>query len=149
MSYVAYTDGASRKDGRGGWGAYIESGGSPFVRLFGGEEDTTNNRMELTAVLEALWYLPPFSTVHVVSDSRYVLDGAQDWVHGWEKRGWVTSEGSPIKNSDLWQELLSAIDRHERITWEWVRGHTGVYGNEEADRLAGKGVASLASACNL
>jgi ribonuclease HI len=110
--------------------------------LHGGEMDTTNNRMELIAAIEALNALKGARSVLLYTDSKYVMDGINQWLPGWKKRGWKTSAKKPVKNQDLWQALDEAISRHE-IKWKWVRGHTGVAGNEEADALANRGIDEL------
>lgn len=138
--YTVYCDGASRKDGRGGWGASIRQHGKANVDICGGEYDTTNNRMELMAVIETLWYLPAQSRVTLVCDSQYVIKGASEYMDTWIRAGWRTSSNKEVKNVDLWKELRSAMKRHMRIEWEWVKGHTQNEGNERADALAGEGV---------
>ncbi|MGI9204585.1 MAG: ribonuclease HI [Woeseiaceae bacterium] len=137
-----YTDGACRGNpGPGGWGALLISG-TRRKTLHGGEPETTNNRMELTAAIEALNALKGSRQVLLHTDSKYVMDGINRWMPNWKKRGWKTSARKPVKNQDLWQQLDAAIDRHE-IEWHWVRGHTGVPGNEEADALANRGIDEL------
>ena len=129
------TDGACKGNpGPGGWGAVIRSG-TREKELSGGEPLTTNNRMELTAVIEALNALKRPCAVALSTDSRYVMDGLTKWIHGWRKNGWKTASKQPVKNADLWQALIEATARH-RITWEWVKGHAGHPDNERADRLA-------------
>ena len=110
--------------------------------MHGGEPETTNNRMELTAAIEALNALKGSRNVTLHTDSKYVMDGINDWMPNWKKRGWKTSNRKPVKNQDLWQALDAAISRHQ-IEWKWIRGHTGVPGNEEADALANKGIDEL------
>ena len=110
--------------------------------MHGGAQETTNNRMELTAAIEALNALKGSRTVILHTDSKYVMDGINSWMDAWKKRGWKTSNRKPVKNQDLWQALDEAAGRHE-ITWKWVRGHTGVAGNEEADALANRGIDEL------
>ena len=137
-----YTDGACRGNpGPGGWGAILQFSGQEQV-LSGGERETTTNRMELTAAIEALNALKGPRKVLLHTDSKYVMDGINDWMPNWKKRGWKTSNRKPVKNQDLWQALDAAISRHQ-IKWNWVRGHTGVPGNEEADALANKGIDEL------
>lgn len=136
-----YTDGACKGNpGPGGWGVLLKSGATE-KELFGGELNTTNNRMEMMAVIEALAALkrPCAVTLHV--DSQYVLKGMTEWLPGWKSKGWKTSTKQPVKNVDLWQRLdaLVATAGHS-ITWRWVRGHNGDPGNERADQLANKGV---------
>lgn len=129
------TDGACKGNpGPGGWGAVIRSGGRE-KELSGGEPLTTNNRMELTAVIEALNALKRPCAVTLSTDSRYVMDGLTKWIHGWRRNGWKTADRKPVKNADLWQALIEATARH-RITWQWVKGHAGHPDNERADRLA-------------
>lgn len=137
-----FTDGACRGNpGPGGWGVLLIAG-SRRKRLYGGEEDTTNNRMELRAAIEALNALTGPQKVLLHTDSRYVMDGIRQWMPNWKRRGWKTSARKPVKNQDLWMALDDAIARHE-IEWRWVRGHTGVPGNEEADALANRGIDEL------
>jgi ribonuclease HI len=112
--------------------------------LFGGERATTNNRMELTAVIEALAALKRPSRVILHTDSQYVMKGITEWIHGWKVKGWKTAAKEPVKNADLWRVLDEAVARHE-IQWVWVKGHSGHNGNERADALANKGVESLES----
>jgi ribonuclease HI len=129
------TDGACKGNpGPGGWGAVIRSGARE-KELSGGEALTTNNRMELTAVIEALNALKRPCAVTLSTDSRYVMDGLTKWIHGWRKNGWKTAAKQPVKNADLWQALVEATARH-RIAWEWVKGHAGHPDNERADKLA-------------
>jgi ribonuclease HI len=137
-----YTDGACRGNpGPGGWGVVLIAG--PHRKtMYGGDPETTNNRMELTAAIEALNALKGSRRVLLHTDSKYVMDGINDWMPNWKKRGWKTSARQPVKNQDLWQALDEAINRHE-IEWRWVRGHTGVPGNEEADALANQGIDEL------
>jgi len=134
-----YSDGACKGNpGAGGWGALLISGGHR-KEICGGEPDTTNNRMEMMAVIRALESLKRPSTVQVHTDSQYVQKGISEWMSGWKKRGWRTADGKPVKNQDLWQEL-DALSRKHRIEWNWVRGHTGHPENERADALANQGV---------
>jgi ribonuclease HI len=107
--------------------------------LWGGETDTTNNRMEMTAAIRALAELKRSCDVRLVTDSQYVMQGIQDWMPNWKKRGWKTAAKQPVKNADLWQQLDEQVNRHN-VTWQWVRGHTGHPGNERADQLANRGV---------
>ena len=133
-----WTDGACKGNpGIGGWGAYLIYG-KHVKELFGGEKETTNNRMELTAVIEALRLLnrPCKIVLHV--DSSYVKDGITKWIDGWKAKNWRTANKQPVKNVDLWQALEEQIARHE-IEWRWVKGHAGIEGNEKADQLANKG----------
>ena len=137
-----YTDGACRGNpGPGGWGALLIAGRHRKT-MHGGEPDTTNNRMELTAAIEALNALKRPSTVALHTDSKYVMHGITEWMHNWKKRGWKTANRKPVKNQDLWMALDEAIARHD-ITWKWVKGHDGDPGNEEADRLANLGIDEL------
>ena len=137
-----YTDGACRGNpGPGGWGALLIAGRHRKT-LHGGEPETTNNRMELTAAIEALNALKRPSTVALHTDSKYVMHGITEWMHNWKKRGWKTANRKPVKNQDLWMALDEAIARHD-ITWKWVKGHDGDPGNEEADRLANLGIDEL------
>ena len=137
-----YTDGACRGNpGPGGWGALLLIGDKRNT-LFGGEADTTNNRMELMAAIEALNALRGPRQVLLHTDSKYVMDGINKWMPNWKKRAWKTLNKKPVKNQDLWVQLDEAVARHE-IEWHWVRGHTGVPGNEEADALANRGIDEL------
>jgi ribonuclease HI len=134
-----YTDGACKGNpGPGGWGALLESG-EHRKELFGGETLTTNNRMELTAVIQALGALKRQSEVVVFTDSTYVMQGIQTWLAQWKARGWKTSDKKPVKNVDLWQALEQACAQHS-VAWQWVKGHAGHPGNERADALANMGV---------
>jgi ribonuclease HI len=129
------TDGACKGNpGPGGWGVVIRSGAQE-KELSGGEAQTTNNRMELTAAIRGLEALTRPCHVTLVTDSVYVKDGITRWIHGWQRNGWRTSDKKPVKNTELWQELLAATLRH-RIDWVWVKGHAGDADNERADRLA-------------
>ncbi len=129
------TDGACKGNpGPGGWGAVIRSGARE-KELSGGERLTTNNRMELMAVIEALNALKRPCDVALSTDSRYVMDGLTKWIHGWRKNGWKTAAKQPVKNADLWQALVEATARH-KISWQWVKGHAGHPDNERADKLA-------------
>jgi ribonuclease HI len=116
--------------------------GAHEKRLHGGEPDTTNNRMELTAVIEALNALKRPSRVRITTDSQYVRNGITSWIHGWKKRGWKTASRTPVKNVDLWQVLDAAVSRHQ-VEWHWVRGHSGHPENELADELANQGIREL------
>jgi ribonuclease HI len=137
-----YTDGACKGNpGPGGWGAVLEYGGKER-EMFGGEHATTNNRMELTAVIEALAALKRPSRVILHTDSQYVQKGITEWINGWKARGWRTAAKEPVKNADLWKKLDEIVKTH-RIDWVWVKGHSGHDGNERADALANKGVESL------
>lgn len=137
-----YTDGACKGNpGAGGWGALLEIGDRER-ELFGGERLTTNNRMELTAVIRALEALKRRCTVQLHTDSKYVQQGITEWIHNWKKRGWRTADKKPVKNDDLWKELDELAQKHD-IEWLWVKGHAGHNGNERADELANRGVESL------
>jgi ribonuclease HI len=130
-----FTDGACKGNpGPGGWGVLLRLG-QHEKELSGHEPDTTNNRMEMTAVIEALNALKEPCEVTLHTDSRYVVDGMTKWVHGWKKRGWVNASKKPVRNADLWHDLIEAARRH-KIRWEWVRGHSGHTENERVDRLA-------------
>ena len=130
-----YTDGAcSGNPGPGGWGAVLIYG-EHEKDLSGAQTDTTNNRMEMTAVIRALEALIEPCDVTLYSDSKYVLDGITKWVHGWKKRGWVNASKKPVRNADLWHELIEVSDRHQ-IDWQWVKGHSGHPENDRVDRLA-------------
>jgi ribonuclease HI len=136
---VIHTDGACKGNpGPGGWGALIDRDGS-IEELSGGEHATTNNRMEMTAVIRALESLASGTDVALYTDSQYVKNGIETWIHGWKKNGWKTADRKPVKNSDLWRELDTLAARH-RISWHWVRGHNAHPGNERADALANEGV---------
>ncbi|GAB3553105.1 ribonuclease HI [Noviherbaspirillum agri] len=137
-----YTDGACKGNpGPGGWGALLIAG-AHRKELFGGEPNTTNNRMELKAVIEALGALKRPCEIVLHTDSQYVQKGISEWIHGWKARGWKTASKEPVKNVDLWQALDAAQARH-RIQWRWVKGHAGHDGNERADALANLGVESV------
>ena len=141
----AYTDGAcSGNPGPGGWGVLLrasEGGQVLKEREFcGGEADTTNNRMELLAAIQALETLGRASTITIVTDSAYVKNGVTSWIHGWKRNGWRTADKKPVKNAELWQRLDSAAARHT-VTWKWVKGHAGHPENERADALARAGMA--------
>ncbi len=145
MTLDVFTDGACRGNpGPGGWGALLRWG-SRERELFGGEPDTTNNRMELTAVIEALKSLTRPVSVVVHTDSTYVQQGITKWIHGWKKNGWRTKAREPVKNADLWAELDTAVAQHQ-VEWRWVKGHAGHEGNERADALANRGIDSIAPA---
>jgi ribonuclease HI len=142
VSVHAYTDGACRGNpGPGGWGVLLRSAGAS-KELFGGELQTTNNRMELTAAIVALESLLKPCEVELFTDSQYVLKGMTEWLPGWKARGWKTADRKPVKNVDLWQRLEAALGAH-KVRWVWVRGHNGDPGNEAADALANRGVDSV------
>jgi ribonuclease HI len=137
---IVHTDGAcSGNPGPGGWGAVLQYG-STVKELKGGEALTTNNRMELTAAIEALNALKRPMVVELHTDSVYVKDGLTKWIHGWKKNGWRTADKKPVKNVELWQALDLAVQRHT-IEWHWVKGHNGDEMNERADELANEGMA--------
>lgn len=132
---LIYTDGACKGNpGPGGWGALLIYKGVE-KELWGGEADTTNNRMELTAAIQALATLKRSCKVRLVTDSQYVMQGIQDWLPNWKRRGWKTAAKQPVKNADLWQRLEQETLRHQ-VDWRWVKGHNGHEGNEIADQLA-------------
>ena len=136
-----YTDGACKGNpGPGGWGAVLLSGDTE-KEIFGGELATTNNRMELTAVIEALTALKRPCKVTLFLDSEYVRKGITEWIHGWKARGWRTAAKQPVKNVELWQKLDGIVSQSAHVTtWKWVKGHAGDPGNERADALANRGV---------
>ena len=134
-----YTDGACKGNpGTGGWGALLQSG-KHSKELFGGEANTTNNRMELTAVIQGLVALKRPCIVNIYTDSQYVKNGMQQWIHNWKARDWKTAAKQPVKNIELWQALDKAVNKHQ-VHWHWVKGHAGHPGNEKADELANRGV---------
>jgi ribonuclease HI len=134
-----WTDGACKGNpGPGGWGALLRYGDHE-KELFGGARDTTNNRMELMAVIEALASLKERCHVVAHTDSQYVKNGISEWMHNWIRRGWRTADNKPVKNVDLWKRLAAETARHD-VEWRWVRGHAGDPGNERADELANRGV---------
>ena len=144
VKLIAYTDGAcSGNPGPGGWGVLMRAMDGDTVlkerELSGGECETTNNRMELTAAITALETLDRTSQITVVTDSTYVKDGLTKWIHGWKRNGWKTAAKKPVKNEDLWKQLDAAAARHD-VTWEWVKGHAGHPENEKADELARAGM---------
>ena len=138
----AFTDGACKGNpGPGGWGVLLRMD-NQSREIFGGEGATTNNRMELTAAIEALAALKEACTVELTTDSTYVKDGVTRWMENWERNGWRTAPKKPVKNQDLWQALKAQVARHE-VNWHWVKGHSGHPENELADMLANKGIAEL------
>jgi ribonuclease HI len=140
-----YSDGACKGNpGPGGWGALLVSGGRER-ELFGGEAHTTNNRMELLAVIRALEALTRHCEIDLYTDSQYVKNGIETWIHGWKRNGWKTADKKPVKNADLWHELDVLAKRHT-VRWHWVRGHNDHPGNERADALANRGVDAVRSA---
>ncbi|WP_294356064.1 ribonuclease HI [Propionivibrio sp.] len=137
-----YADGGCRGNpGPGGWGVLMQTGCAE-KELCGGERDTTNNRMELTAVIRSLEALKRPSTVNVHTDSQYVQKGISQWIHNWKRNGWRTSDKKPVKNADLWQ-ILDGLATQHQIKWIWVKGHAGHPGNERADALANRGIDQL------
>lgn len=134
-----FSDGACRGNpGPGGWGALLHFKGKQ-KEIYGGERETTNNRMELLAVIEALGTLRRPCQVHIMTDSQYVMKGITEWIKGWKRRNWKNSANKPVKNADLWMRLDEAVSGHD-VRWSWVRGHTGHPGNERADALANRGI---------
>jgi len=137
-----FTDGACKGNpGRGGWGALLRYGDAE-KELFGGEQDTTNNRMELMAVIRGLEVLNRSTAVTVTTDSKYVKNGITEWIHNWKRNGWKTAAKKPVKNEDLWRELDDMVAKHQ-VTWQWVKGHAGHEENERADALANRGIEEL------
>ena len=137
-----YTDGACRGNpGPGGWGALLIYKDANKT-IYGGEIDTTNNRMEMTAIIEALKTVKMDCNITLYTDSKYVMDGITKWLSNWKKKGWITSNKKPVKNKDLWQILEESISKHN-IEWQWVKGHAGIPGNEKADELANQGIDEL------
>jgi ribonuclease HI len=137
-----YTDGACRGNpGIGGWGVYIEYG-ETIKELYGGDELTTNNKMELTAAIKGLEALNTKCQVNLITDSKYVMDGINGWINGWKKNNWKNSQKKDVKNKDLWIQLDKLNSRHE-VKWSWVKGHSGHFQNEKADQLANKGIDTL------
>jgi ribonuclease HI len=138
-----FTDGACRGNpGPGGWGALLRYNGNE-KELYGAEANTTNNRMELLAAIRGLEELKRPCKVTVTTDSIYVKKGITEWLEGWKRRGWKTAGKTPVQNIELWQRLEQAVSRHERVNWEWVRGHSGHAENERADQLANRAIDEL------
>jgi len=139
-----FTDGACKGNpGAGGWGALLRYG-TAEKELCGGEAATTNNRMELMAVIQGLEALTRPSRVRITTDSQYVKNGITQWIHNWKRNGWKTAAKKPVKNVDLWQQLDQAVARHE-VEWQWVKGHAGHPENERADALANQGIQELSA----
>jgi ribonuclease HI len=137
-SVIIYTDGACKGNpGLGGWGVVLRSGDKE-KHLYGGEKNTTNNRMEMTAVIEALKALKSSCHIQLFTDSQYVNRGVNEWLQNWKKAGWKTASRAPVKNVDLWQAIDELLNGHE-IEWHWVKGHSGDPGNDLADELANRG----------
>ena len=140
MKYIEiFTDGACRGNpGPGGWGVILRAG-EHEKELHGGTIETTNNRMEMTAVIEALQSIKQPAEVLITTDSKYVIQGIEEWLAQWKTRGWLTASKKPVKNVDLWQQLDALVDQH-KVRWQWVKGHAGHPENERADELANQGV---------
>ncbi len=139
-----FTDGACRGNpGPGGWGAILRSGGKE-TRINGALQETTNNRMELQAVISALEKLTKTCAVHVTTDSRYVMDGVEQWMANWKRNGWKTAAKKPVKNEDLWKQLDKLVEQHD-VTWAWIKGHSGHAENELVDQLANDAIDNLLS----
>ena len=139
---IIYTDGACRGNpGPGGWGAFIKFDGIE-KEMFGGQANTTNNQMELSAAIEGLLALKEPCEVDLFTDSKYVMDGMNQWIQNWKKNNWRTAAKKDVKNKELWQKLDQLISQHQ-VQWHWVKGHSGDVGNEAADLLANKGIDSI------
>ena len=140
-SITIYTDGACKGNpGEGGWGAYIEYNNEK-VKLYGYETETTNNRMEITAAIEALRYIKVKSNIIIYTDSKYLMNGINTWINGWKKNNWRTSGNKGVKNVDLWK-IIDELNSNHSIKWSWVKGHSGNPGNEMADELANFAITS-------
>lgn len=145
MEYIIHADGACKGNpGPGGWGALIDSPGQPRILLNGYEAHTTNNRMELCALIAALGNLAEGTKAEVITDSQYAKNGINDWIKGWKKKGWLNAQGQPVKNKDLWLALDSLCQKR-MLKWTWVKGHSGNPGNELADSLANEAIAAKKS----
>ena len=139
---IIYTDGACRGNpGLGGWGVLMQYH-NENKELYGGEKNTTNNKMELSAVIQGLGALKEPCQVKLFTDSKYVMDGINSWIHNWKKNDWKTANKKPVKNKELWVELDQLVQKH-KISWNWVKGHSGDPGNERADELANLGIEDL------
>ena len=137
-----YTDGACRGNpGRGGWGVFIING-QESKKIFGGKTETTNNEMELTAAIKGLEFFNSPTDLDLYTDSKYVMDGINDWIHNWKSNGWKTANKKPVKRSYLWMEL-DRLNSFHNVKWYWVKGHSGDIGNDMADELANQGIDSL------
>jgi ribonuclease HI len=142
QSVEIYSDGACKGNpGPGGWGVLLRYG-KHEKQLYGGEAQTTNNRMELTAVIRGLQGLKRSSKVFIITDSQYVKNGITQWIHNWKRNGWKTSGRQPVKNADLWRQLDQEVAKHQ-VEWRWVKGHSGHPENELADQLANRGIEEL------
>ena len=140
-SITIYTDGTCKGNpGEGGWGAYLEYNNEK-VKLYGYETDTTNNRMEITAAIEALRYIKVKSNIILYTDSKYLMNGINTWIHDWKKNNWKTSSNKGVKNVDLWQ-IIDELNSNHSIKWNWVKGHSGNPGNDMADELANFAITS-------
>ena len=140
-SISIYTDGACKGNpGEGGWGAFIEYSDEK-VKLYGYEKDTTNNRMEIIAAIEALRFIKVQSDIIIYTDSKYLMNGINTWIHGWKKNNWKTSSNKDVKNIDLWK-IIDELNSNHSIEWVWVKGHSGNPGNEMADELANFAITS-------
>ena len=141
-SISIFTDGACRGNpGPGGWGVLILLEGEE-ITLYGGEDSTTNNQMEMMAAIKALEYFREKKSIELVTDSNYLKDGIEKWIHGWKKNGWITSAKKPVKNQELWMKI-DALNHFHEVQWKWVKGHSGHRENEIADLLANKGIDEL------
>ena len=137
-----YTDGACRGNpGKGGWGVFIING-QESKKIFGGKIETTNNEMELTAAIKGLEFFNSPTDLDLYTDSKYVMDGINDWIHNWKRNGWKTAKKKPVKRSNLWIELDKLNNFHD-VKWYWIKGHSGDIGNDMADELANQGIDSL------